>query len=79
MVLRRLRAALDLGPTAPEARRAAAQLLPLLGPLVLVATLTPLLGRQAGLPTWIILSAQGSAIAWLLVLVVAIVRGRARW
>ena len=77
-LLRRVRSALDLGPATAESRRAVALLLPLLGPLVLVATLTPLLGRQAGLPTWIIVSAQLSAIAWLLVLVVAIVRRRAR-
>ena len=78
MFLRRLRAALDLGPAPPESRRAVARLLPLLGPLVLVATLAPILGQQAGVPTWMILSVQGLAIAVLLGLVVAMVRGRAR-
>jgi hypothetical protein len=46
--------------------------------LVLVATLAPVLGRQAGVATWMILSAQGLAIVGLLGLVVAMVRGRAR-
>ena len=78
MLLRRLRAALDLGPASPESRRAVALLLPLLGPLVLAATLAPVLGRQAGVATWMILTIQGLAIAGLLGLVVAIVRGRAR-
>ena len=78
MLLRRLRAALDLGPATAESRRAVARLLPLLGPLVLVATLAPGLGRQAGVATWMILSAQGLAMVGLLGLVVAMVRGRAR-
>ena len=78
MLLRRLRAALDLDSTGPESRRAVARLLPLLGPLVLAATLAPVLGRQAGVATWMILSAQVSAIVWLLVLVVAMVRRGAR-
>ena len=78
LFLHRVRSALDLGPATAESRRAGALLLPLLGPLVVLAALAPLLGRQSGLPTWIILSAQLSAIAWLLVLVVAMVRRRAR-
>ena len=77
-LLRRVRAALDLGPATPEARPASAPLLPLLGPLVLASTLAPVLGRQAGVATWMILCVQGLAIAGLLRLVVAMVRGRAR-
>ena len=77
-LLRRARSALDLAPATPESRRSEARLLPLLGPLVLVATLAPLLGRQAGVATWMILTIQGLAIAGLLGLVVAMVRRRAR-
>ena len=77
-LLRRARSALDLAPATPESRRASARLLPLFGPLVLAATLAPVLGRQAGLATWMILSIQGLAVTGLLGLVVAIVRGRAR-
>lgn len=50
-LLRRVRSSLDLGPASPESRRAAARLLPLLAPLGLVATLAPLLGRQAKVAT----------------------------
>ncbi len=78
MFLRRLRTALDLDPATAKSRGAAARTLPLLGPLVLVATLAPLLGEHAGVATWMILSVQGLAIAGLLGLVVAMVRGRAR-
>ncbi len=77
-LLRRVRSALDLDPARAESRRASARLLPLLGPLVLVATLAPLLGRQAGVATWMILSVQGLALAGLLGLVVAMVRGWVR-
>ena len=77
-LVRRVRSALDLCPATPESRRASARLLPLFGPLVLAATLAPVLGRQAGLATWMILSIQGLAVTGLLGLVVAIVRGRAR-
>ena len=77
-LVRRVRAALDLDAVTPESRRASARLLPLLGPLVLTATLAPVLGQQARVATWMILSVQGLAIAVLLGLVVAMVRGRAR-
>ncbi len=76
--LRRARTALDLGPAAPESRRASTRLLPLLGPLVLVATLAPVLGRQARVATWMILNMQGLAVAGLLGLIVAMVRTRVR-
>ena len=77
-LLRRVQAAFDLGPATPESRRAVALLLPLLGPLVLAATLAPVLGRQAGVATWMILTIQGLAIVGLLGLVVAMVRVRSR-
>ena len=77
-LLRRAKSALDLGPTAAVSRRASARLLPLLGPLVLAATMAPLVGRQAGMATWMILTIQGLAIVGLLGLVVAMVRGRTR-
>lgn len=48
MLLRRLRSALDLGPAPAESRRSVARLLSFLGPLVIAATLTPILGR----PGW---------------------------
>jgi hypothetical protein len=72
-LLRRARSALDLGPVTPAPR-----LLPLLGPLVLAATLAPVLGQQAGVKTWMILSMQGLAIAGSLALIVAMVRVRSR-
>ncbi len=62
----------------PESRRAAARLLPFLGSLLLLDVLAPLLGRQAAVATWVILSVQGLAIAGLLTLVVAVVRVRSR-
>ena len=71
-LLRRVQSALDLGPATAESRRAVALLLPLLGPLVLVATLAPVLGRQTGVATWMVLSVQVLAIAGLLGIVVAI-------
>ena len=76
MLLRRLKALPC--PSTPESRRAAARLLPFLGSLLMLDVLAPLLGRQAGLATWMILSVQGLAIAGLLTLVVAVVRVRAR-
>lgn len=78
MFLRRVRSVLDLGPAPPESRRTVALLLPLLGPLVVLAALAPLVGRQAGVATWMILTIQGLAIAGLLGIVAAVVRGRAR-
>ena len=36
-LLRRVRSAVDLDPVTPESRRASARMIPLLGPLVLVA------------------------------------------
>ena len=78
LFLCRVRSALDLDAVTPETRRASARLLPLFGPLVLVATLTPLLGQQARVATWMILGIQGLAIAGLLGLVVAMVRVRSR-
>ena len=44
----------------------------------LAATLAPILGQQAGVATWMILSVQGLALAGLLALVVAMVRVRSR-
>jgi formate hydrogenlyase subunit 3/multisubunit Na+/H+ antiporter MnhD subunit len=78
MFLRRPRSALALDSTTPESRRGSTLLLPILGPLVLAATLAPILGQQARMATWIILSIQGVAIVGLLGLVVAMVRGRER-
>ncbi len=63
-LLRRARSALDLGPTTPESRCLSARLLPLVGPLVLVATLAPVLGQQARVATWMILvGARGTYVA----------------